>query len=171
MANIVILEGVNKGQTFTLNDSITTIGRAANNDIMIDNSSVSSIHCRIEHTADGFTLVDQDSTNGSRVNDSPVRTQALFRDDVIRVGDVPLSITGGDVPKAETLETQSVIDCIPRTTIVMPPRDHLTKTRNVAIGFTKKSDHKQLWGIVITIMSVIVIIMVAFYVWNFFLVD
>jgi len=66
------------------------IGRGPNNEISIDDELVSVIHAVIEviQHEDGFEyyLQDQQSTNGTFVNDKKVNLYKLANEDVIRIG-------------------------------------------------------------------------------------
>ncbi len=52
--------------------SVLNIGRAADNDVILDDPQVSAHHLRIEHAEDRFTVTDLRSTNGTRVNGLPL---------------------------------------------------------------------------------------------------
>ncbi len=80
--------------TFELTQPVTRIGRRPDNDIRIDEISVSGQHAVIESipnaylegTVDYF-IVDSNSTNGTFVNDLKVDgRQRLNSNDVIRIG-------------------------------------------------------------------------------------
>ena len=62
------------------------IGRASDNDVILDDPLVSRHHCqlKLQHGAYGFA--DLGSRNGSFVNGQPVTEIALGPGDVIRVG-------------------------------------------------------------------------------------
>lgn len=49
------------------------IGRGRNNDICLNSSAVSSVHARLCKRADRWILLDEDSTNGTYVNNQRVR--------------------------------------------------------------------------------------------------
>jgi pSer/pThr/pTyr-binding forkhead associated (FHA) protein len=63
-----------------------TIGRRQNNDIVIDNLSVSGLHATIVTIGKDAFLEDANSTNGTLVNLKPVRKHLLNEDDVIEIG-------------------------------------------------------------------------------------
>ena len=64
-----------------------TIGRASNNDIVLDDPCLSRGHARIDSTAKGVFLSDLGSRNGTWLNDVPVRTRNKLKDgDTIRLG-------------------------------------------------------------------------------------
>lgn len=85
------------GREFALDRPVLTIGRRADQDIVVDDPSVSRAHARIEVTPEGASIADLDSTNGTLVNDHPVRTArvALRPGDRIQVGTVILEFLAG----------------------------------------------------------------------------
>ena len=71
---------------FDLGAALIAIGRAADNDVILDDPQVSRHHCqlKLQHGAYGF--VDLQSRNGSTVNGRRVEEIALADGDRIRVG-------------------------------------------------------------------------------------
>jgi pSer/pThr/pTyr-binding forkhead associated (FHA) protein len=63
-----------------------TIGRKADNDLVIDNSAVSGRHARLIKVHGVYFLEDVGSTNGTFVNDSRVDRQQLHDTDVVMIG-------------------------------------------------------------------------------------
>lgn len=63
-----------------------TIGRRANNDVVVDNLAVSGHHAKIDSVGDGFVLIDLQSKNGSFVNEQIVNSHWLKNGDVINIG-------------------------------------------------------------------------------------
>ena len=63
-----------------------TIGRLANNDIVIENDAVSGKHAKIFALDDEYCLQDFDSTNGTLVNGKPIQTHMLKDEDIITIG-------------------------------------------------------------------------------------
>ncbi|MCF6312239.1 MAG: FHA domain-containing protein [Verrucomicrobiales bacterium] len=45
-----------------------TIGRAPDNDLVVDHESMSGHHAKLQQEGDGYILVDLDSTNGSKID-------------------------------------------------------------------------------------------------------
>lgn len=64
-----------EGVPYTLERGLT-LGRAGDNDIVVEDSTVSSHHARLVPPA---TLVDLDSTNGTLVNGRPLRGRTQLR--------------------------------------------------------------------------------------------
>lgn len=82
---IVSVENVEIKHVYIAKD-VTTLGRKADNDIVLDNGAISSHHCRFElkGLADVF-VEDLGSTNGTFVNNVRVKRQQLEDDDVIAI--------------------------------------------------------------------------------------
>jgi len=75
---------------FDLGGPLIGIGRASDNDVILDDPMVSRHHCQLmlQHGAYGFT--DLGSRNGSTVNGQPVSQIALGPGDIIRIGDTQI---------------------------------------------------------------------------------
>jgi pSer/pThr/pTyr-binding forkhead associated (FHA) protein len=63
-----------------------TIGRKAENDVVIDNLAVSGYHAKIDAVGDVFLLTDLQSKNGSFVNDRRITAHQLAHGDEITIG-------------------------------------------------------------------------------------
>ncbi len=88
-----IVEGPMTGETFLLRKKVTTIGRALENDIVLEVLDVSRRHARIEYEAGQFAIVDQGSTNGTFVNGVQVERAPLRSGDRIALGTVVLEFS------------------------------------------------------------------------------
>ncbi len=75
---------------FDLGGPLIGIGRASDNDVIVDDPMVSRHHCqlKLQHGAYGFT--DLGSRNGSTVNGQTVSQIALGPGDLIRIGDTQI---------------------------------------------------------------------------------
>jgi len=79
---------------YPINSATCRIGRSRDNELTIDDSSVSRRHAEIRRTFNGqFVLYDRQSTNGVFINDHKVTTQNLVEGDIIEIGDVFLRFT------------------------------------------------------------------------------
>lgn len=88
---LVLLEKDQPEASFPLGKDTSTLGRHRNNDIVISDPKVSSFHARIDRSAEGHTLVDLKSRNGSYVNGKRVESQLLANGDELRVGTARLT--------------------------------------------------------------------------------
>jgi len=75
---------------FSLERKIVRLGRAADNDIIIDCPSVSSHHCEMRRVEGGYVLQDLDSTNGIKVDGDRMEILDLENDNEVMVGDAEL---------------------------------------------------------------------------------
>jgi pSer/pThr/pTyr-binding forkhead associated (FHA) protein len=72
-----------------LDSTIVRIGRAPENEIVIDDPGISRLHARLEHEAGVWRIVDCESTNGTRVDNAALRPwqpQALAHGAVVELG-------------------------------------------------------------------------------------
>jgi len=73
--------------------TVYTIGRSANNDIVIANSKISSQHARlIQCTTDSFVFEDLDSKNGSFVETTRVTRKVVAQHTVVRLADTDFTV-------------------------------------------------------------------------------
>lgn len=71
---------------FPLQIGQMTIGRTANNDIVLDSPSVSSHHAVIYRVKNDCFVHDTQSTNGTIINGNKIRNHALEDKDVLNIG-------------------------------------------------------------------------------------
>ncbi len=74
------------GDRFTLTESIITIGRHPDSNLVLADPNVSRNHAEIRPQGDRYVVVDLGSTNGSRVNGVRVDTQVLQDGDELMFG-------------------------------------------------------------------------------------
>jgi DNA-binding SARP family transcriptional activator len=84
------------GRAFRLRGAATRIGRLPDNDIVLDDATVSRYHAMIVDTGTSFVITDLRSANGVAVAGNRVRGSATLADgDGIRVGDHELTFDIG----------------------------------------------------------------------------
>ncbi len=69
-----------------LNQDVITIGRKADNDIVIDNQAVSGYHARIKKEGRSFFIEDANSLNGTYLNGQKISKGELHNGDVVLIG-------------------------------------------------------------------------------------
>ena len=79
-------------KTIETDKDVVSIGRNVNNDIHIDNLSVSKNHAKIVRDKDSYQVQDLNSTNGTYLNEKMVSKAALKHKDVLTVGKHTLEI-------------------------------------------------------------------------------
>ena len=75
---------------FDLGGPLIGIGRASDNDVIVDDAMVSRHHCQLKLQHGAYSFADLGSRNGSMVNGQPVSQVALGPGDVIRIGDTEI---------------------------------------------------------------------------------
>jgi pSer/pThr/pTyr-binding forkhead associated (FHA) protein len=80
-------------------DRAVIIGRGDDCDIVLPTTSASRRHARIAPAGTGATITDQNSSNGTFVNDKRITERALAPGDVITIGGVSLTVEG-NAPRA-----------------------------------------------------------------------
>ena len=88
-----VLEGLSAGlkaQRFSLHEGRHTIGRGSDNDIVVDDPSVSNGHAWIMNQHGSYLIMNTLSTNGTFVNDRRIHEASLKHGDHIRLGQAEL---------------------------------------------------------------------------------
>lgn len=95
-ACIIVIYGPELGKRLQLGAAPFTIGRSSKSDLFLDQESVSRNHARISFDGTQYWVADLQSTNGTFVNDEPVREQRLRDGDQVRVGRSILKFMTGE---------------------------------------------------------------------------
>ncbi len=86
MPELIVKLGDSVVQRYVIDKDLISIGRAKDNDVVIENLSVSRNHARIRRQGNAYILTDLNSSNGTFVNNVRI-TKAEIRDgDVITIG-------------------------------------------------------------------------------------
>lgn len=74
---LFVVSGPLQGQEFIVNKDIFSIGADPNNDLPIQDNTISRRHCELQHSSDGYVIRDLGSTNGTIVQGMKV-TEAIM---------------------------------------------------------------------------------------------
>jgi len=85
-AMLIIHRGPNRGERFLINSPETTIGRSSDNDVVLDDVTVSRKHANIRRAGERFELIDLGSLNGTYVNNNSIARATLNSGDEIQFG-------------------------------------------------------------------------------------
>ncbi len=99
----LILEG---RRHVDLLEPVVSVGRALDNDVIIDDPRVSRYHAQLRHRYGHYVLHDLDSSGGTRINDYPVEECVLHSGDVISFAGVDV-VYGEDPPTPIPLPTDN----------------------------------------------------------------
>ena len=89
---LTVESGENKGSFYPI-DGETKIGRAHDNDIVIDLKTISGYHCKISAENGQYILSDLDSTNGTLVDGQNINKAVLTKGSIIELSKVRLKVT------------------------------------------------------------------------------
>lgn len=118
------LQKIGDKQVYPINLSQVGIGRAPDNEIVVDDEAVSLYHAMVitqaSQTVKGgleYIIEDLDSTNGVQVNNMKIQSRQLTNGDIVRVGNTRLKFSSKDV---------------------VPPQEDFKKTKKLdKLGFPK----------------------------------
>lgn len=125
-------------QAFRFEQRVITVGRDPNCDVFVDNPGVSRQHFQIEYSEGGeYRVVDGGSSNGTYLNERPVRTSALRSGDSVQFAKYTIDLAidemvgdGGQSPRIRDRSSDSA-------TIMLSPsevRQIVTESRSPASG-------------------------------------
>jgi diguanylate cyclase (GGDEF)-like protein len=91
------------GKRYVLRKDALTIGRSRDNDLVMPSDSMSRRHARIEYRDGDVYVVDEGSTNGTFVNEDPIRVRErrIQGGDQLKMGDTILKFLSGSNVEAQ----------------------------------------------------------------------
>ena len=92
---LLVLKGAGVGGRYLLDSNETKIGRDFNNEICLDDITVSRSHALISKT-DGYSIKDLGSLNGTYVNAIAVRESKVLPGDEVQIGKYHLTLFVGE---------------------------------------------------------------------------
>jgi len=101
---------------FELNLGVNRFGRHPDCEFPIEHPTVSATHCEMVLSAEGVLLRDCDSTNGTFINNKPVKEAKVRPGQTVRLGDVEIFVETTDA-KIAIPEIERLVDLPP---IVLP---------------------------------------------------
>jgi transcriptional regulator of acetoin/glycerol metabolism len=88
---LLVLTGVASGQTVPVDRRIR-VGKAADNDLVLPDDTVSRHHCEVERRAEGVFVKDLGSTSGTRIAGSKVTEALAPPGAILRFGEVEVVV-------------------------------------------------------------------------------
>ncbi len=101
MARLILSLESNVLAEYNMSKERYTIGRLPDNDVRIDNPTISGYHSLIINILNDSFLEDLNSTNGTYVNGKLIKKHALQHGDVVTVGKHQLRYVDSDTEEAE----------------------------------------------------------------------
>jgi pSer/pThr/pTyr-binding forkhead associated (FHA) protein len=126
VAHLTLLLDNREVRKFVLNRGVTTIGRAQDNDIVINNLALSRRHAQVEFKGGRFEVVDLQSQNGVYVNQERVRGPRPLDDrDSITLGTYQFVFRGSEESEPEVRAVKPGPRARPRVASTEPGDDAL----------------------------------------------
>lgn len=85
-ASLIVVSGGCRGEEHVVARPRWLVGRGPDVDAVFDDPEMSQRHAAIEFSRGRFHVTDLDSTNGTRVNGTPIATSELAHGDRIQAG-------------------------------------------------------------------------------------
>ncbi|MBX3745926.1 MAG: FHA domain-containing protein [Verrucomicrobiae bacterium] len=98
MVTLVVMYGGSAGREHPLGEGLNRVGRAAGNEVMLEDASISASHCELWVMRERLLVRDLASTNGTFINGRPVSEAEVNEGDVLALGSVEMRVVG--VPKS-----------------------------------------------------------------------
>lgn len=89
---LLVLKGAGVGGRYLLDAVETKIGRDINNEICLDDITVSRSHALISRSSDGYSVRDLGSLNGTYLNAVSTREASVTNGDEIQIGKYHLTL-------------------------------------------------------------------------------
>lgn len=99
-ALLIVKRGPSDGSRFLLDVDVTCAGRHPNAEIFLDDVTVSRKHAEFRRDANGFTVTDLASLNGTYVNGDRVDAARLTDGDEVQVGKFKLTFYAASAGRA-----------------------------------------------------------------------
>jgi len=90
---LVVIKGAQRGTEFVIASDLYRVGKAPENDLQLDDETVSRVHFEIVRDAKGYLVRDMKSTNGTFLDGAEVKEAYLRSGSVIRIGSSELKFT------------------------------------------------------------------------------
>ena len=152
---LIVLSSQFRGKQFELTNDMYTVGRSEERDICIKDPSLSSYHCDIICKGDSFIVRDNNSTNGTRVNDKMISEQVLMNSDIIQFGGIEVLFDADSKEGSRSTTTQRTTTGITITDI-----DPDTVNLGTAPEQSSPSDRKERF-ILIAVIAILLIAVLA----------
>ena len=117
---ITVPEQTPQPYRFQLDREVVTLGRGADNDIVIDSGSVSVIHAEMHRIKGGYELRDLESTNGISLDGERMDVVSLKTGGDVKLGEVSFAfaLTGHEI---EILRSENTLPVAPLLSVEPSP--------------------------------------------------
>jgi hypothetical protein len=132
---LAVMRGPEAGSRYLLSVGVTTLGRHPDNDIFLDDVTVSRRQAEITATGYTFTVRDLDSLNGTYLNGERTEEAVLHSGDELQIGKFRLVFVAGP-PRSDGERVRS----LDRPSAVSPPGTGLRHDHHPRAGLWRVRD-------------------------------
>jgi len=112
---LLVISGPLQGREFIVNRDVFTIGSGVHNDLKIDDSTVSKLHCEIMVDETGYQIKDLNSTNGTQVQGVRIDSAHLAPGSEIKIGKIRIVFCplqdSSDIPLSRNEAFGNMLGC------------------------------------------------------------
>src|SRR5437764_14321944 len=87
---LVVVKGEHRGREHVISSDVIRIGKVEGNDVVLNDETVSRVHCEIIRDGKGYLLRDLGSTNGTFLDGAEIKEAYIRSGSVLTVGTVQL---------------------------------------------------------------------------------
>ncbi|MCU7842861.1 MAG: FHA domain-containing protein [Candidatus Thiodiazotropha sp. (ex Monitilora ramsayi)] len=109
MEKLVVITDDGPAEEFPLTEQRISVGRDETNAVCLGDKSVSRHHATLQRVFRGFSLQDEGSTNGTRVNGKPITKRFLNHGDLIEIGKYHLRYLAAEQMQEANDSDQTVV--------------------------------------------------------------
>lgn len=164
MAVLIGMSADVKGQTHEIGPRGLSIGRNPENNIAINNSSVSGRHCNIVIEGDAIILRDLHSTNGTRVNAQTVTEATLKPRDLIQIGPVEFLFNSEDIPLSEAEAIYNKTEIVEAAGPSVKPQSF----NSISPFGARRRENQGLWTTLISVIGAATVLLVLYLLFRLF---
>ncbi|MBA2662887.1 MAG: sigma 54-dependent Fis family transcriptional regulator [Bradymonadaceae bacterium] len=89
-AQLIVYPGTTKQREYAFDQNVIKIGSLDDNDIVLDDETVSRHHCRILQEENSYVVIDLTSTNGTHINAVRIKEAYLAPGGILHVGNTQI---------------------------------------------------------------------------------
>ncbi|UDQ97639.1 FHA domain-containing protein [Lentisphaerota bacterium WC36G] len=156
---LVLLSAQQRGTSFELENDVYTIGRSETQDIVIKDPTISTYHCDLVKKGDTYVIKDNNSTNGTRVNNVPVEEQELKGSDIIQLGGVEILFDNNN-NVSTVMKTQTNID-INNTDIGVTTIKTMEQEESKVVNKSKDKIQLLMIGAIVVLVIILLAILIT----------
>jgi pSer/pThr/pTyr-binding forkhead associated (FHA) protein len=160
---LTIISSQNRGTVFVLKKKRYSCGRSELNDIVFDDSSVSSSHCELLKNDNSYIIRDVGSANGTIVNDVLIDERELKNNDIVNVGRMELLYDAEISEETSVLGVNTGID----PDLYNNKTSLIDEMKNIS-PFADKNGYNRLLQIgIMTVIVLLALVVLGLLVWLF----